>query len=109
MLRSNVRAALVDEPLEHTLTPHLHDPRWPSFVSKLMALNVTYTGVHHIPPKVDALRTAFGVAPRAVRPVRAEPPGARVGRSSGGVRPRIGAKIWLLVTLKAWLRTVYRG
>ena len=27
----------------------------------------------------------------------------------GGVRPRIGQKIWLLVTLEAWLRTVYRG
>ena len=24
----------------------------------------------------------------------------------GGVRPHIGAKIWLLVTLEAWLRTV---
>jgi asparagine synthase (glutamine-hydrolysing) len=27
----------------------------------------------------------------------------------GGVRPRIGAKIWLLVTLEAWLRTVFRA
>jgi asparagine synthase (glutamine-hydrolysing) len=27
----------------------------------------------------------------------------------GGVRPRIGQKIWLLVTLEAWLRTVYDG
>jgi asparagine synthase (glutamine-hydrolysing) len=27
----------------------------------------------------------------------------------GGLRPRRGAKIWLLVTLEAWLRTVFRG
>ncbi len=27
----------------------------------------------------------------------------------GGLRPRIGAKIWLLITLEAWLRTVLSG
>ena len=27
----------------------------------------------------------------------------------GGFRPRRGAKIWLLVTLEAWLRTVLRA
>jgi asparagine synthase (glutamine-hydrolysing) len=27
----------------------------------------------------------------------------------GGLRPRRGAKIWLLLTLEAWLRTVFRG
>jgi len=27
----------------------------------------------------------------------------------GGVRPRIGTNIWLLVTLEAWLRTVYQA
>jgi asparagine synthase (glutamine-hydrolysing) len=27
----------------------------------------------------------------------------------GGLRPRHGAKIWLLVTLEAWLRTVFRS
>src|SRR5206468_10366448 len=27
----------------------------------------------------------------------------------GGLRPRHGAKIWLLVTLEAWLRTVFGG
>jgi len=26
----------------------------------------------------------------------------------GGLRPRHGAKIWLLVTLEAWLRKVFR-
>jgi hypothetical protein len=29
--------------------------------------------------------------------------------SLGGLRPRRGAKIWLLVTLEAWLRTVFQG
>ena len=27
----------------------------------------------------------------------------------GGLRPRHGAKVWLLVTLEAWLRTVFKG
>ena len=27
----------------------------------------------------------------------------------GGVRPRHGVKIWLLLTLEAWLRTVFQG
>jgi asparagine synthase (glutamine-hydrolysing) len=32
-----------------------------------------------------------------------------LGGRLGGLRPRRGAKIWLLVTLEAWLRTVFRG
>jgi len=31
-----------------------------------------------------------------------------LGGRLGGMRPRRGAKIWLLVTLEAWLRTVFR-
>ena len=184
LLAPNLLAALQDQPLERALTPHLTDPRWPSFVAKLMALNVAFKGAHHILPKVDALSAAFGVVPRAPLFDRAVvelavslPPQARLhgavekyvlkqavrdllptsiverpksgmlvpveawfrgpllatarerlldglgpyqlfrrdylerllaGRL-GGVRPRIGAKIWLLVTLEAWLRTVYRA
>jgi asparagine synthase (glutamine-hydrolysing) len=164
MLAPDVAAALQDEPLERTLTPYLTDPRWPSFVAKLMALNVAFKGAHHILPKVDALSAGFGVVPRAplfdravvelavslpsqVRlrgsvekyvlkeAVRDLLPSAIVERPKsgmlvpveawfrgpllpaasarlldgrlGGVRPRIGAKIWLLVTLEAWLRTVF--
>jgi asparagine synthase (glutamine-hydrolysing) len=182
MLVPDVAAALQDEPLERALTPYLTDPRWPSFVAKLMALNVAFKGAHHILPKVDALSAAFGVVPRAplfdravvelavslpsqVRlrgsvekyvlkeAVRDLLPSAIVERPKSGmlvpveawfrgpllpaararlldglmpfglfqrvylerllegrlgsVRPRIGAKIWLLVTLEAWLRTVF--
>jgi asparagine synthase (glutamine-hydrolysing) len=184
MLAPDVLAALQDEPLERALTGHLSDPRWPAFVAKLMALNMTYKGAHHILPKVDALSAAFGVVPRAPLFDRAVvelavslPPQLRLRGSVekfvlkhavrdllppsiverpksgmlvpveawfrgplvatarerlldglgpyhlfrrdylerllagrlGGVRPRIGAKIWLLVTLEAWLRTVYRA
>jgi asparagine synthase (glutamine-hydrolysing) len=182
MLAPDASAALRDEPLERALTPPLTDPRWPSFVAKLMALNVTSKGSHHILPKVDALSASFGVVPRAPLFDRAVvdlavglPPQLRLRGSVekfllkhavrdllppsivqrpksgmlvpveawfrgpllatacerlldgltpyalfqreylerllagrlGGVRPRIGAKIWLLVTLEAWLRTVY--
>jgi len=179
MLAPDVAAALQDAPLERALTPHLTDERWPSFVAKLMALNVTFKGAHHILPKVDALSAAFGVVPRAplfdravVELAVSAPPQLRLRGSVekyllkhavrdllppsiverpksgmlvpveawfrgpllatarerlldglgpyhlfqrdylerllagrlGGVRPRIGQKIWLLVTLEAWLR-----
>lgn len=181
MLLPDVYAALHDQPLERALTRPLTDPRWPSFVAKLMALNVTFKGGHHILPKVDHLSAPFGVVPRAPLFDRAVaelavslPPQLRLRGSVekwilkqavrdllppsiierpksgmlvpveawfrgpllpavrgrlldgltpfglfqrgyletllagklGGVRPRIGAKIWLLVTLEAWLRTV---
>ena len=184
MLSPAVQPRSQDEPLERALTPHLTDQRWPSFVAKLMALNVTFKGAHHILPKVDALSASFGVVPRAplfdravvelavsappqlrlrgsvekfllkqaVRdllppsiverpksgmlvPVEAWFRGPLLGAARerlldglapydlfqrdylerllagrlGGVRPRIGQKIWLLVTLEAWLRTVYAG
>jgi asparagine synthase (glutamine-hydrolysing) len=182
LLAPDVLAALRDQPLERTLTPHLTDPRWPSFVARLMALNVTFKGAHQILPKVDALSAPFGVLPRAplfdravVELAAGLPPQLRLRGSIekfllkhavrdllppaivqrpksgmlvpveawfrgpllpsararlldglepfalfrrdylerllagrlGGVRPRIGGKIWLLVTLESWLRTVY--
>jgi asparagine synthase (glutamine-hydrolysing) len=181
MLSPDVYSALEVQPLERALTRPLTDPRWPSFVAKLMALNVTFKGGHHILPKVDHLSAPFGVVPRAPLFDRAVaelavslPPQLRLrgsvekwilklavsdllppsiierpksgmlvpveawfrgpllsaarerlldgltpfglfqreylerllGGNLGGVRPRIGAKIWLLVTLEAWLRTV---
>ena len=182
MLAPDLIAALQDQPLERALSSHLTDPRWPTFLAKLMALNVTFKGGHHILPKVDALSAPFGVVPRAPLFDRAVvelavslPPQLRLRGSVekfllkhavrdllpssiverpksgmlvpvetwfrgpllpmarerlldglrpyqlfqrdylerllagrlGGLRPRIGAKIWLLVTLEAWLRTVY--
>jgi asparagine synthase (glutamine-hydrolysing) len=174
------REALAVSPLERRLTPLFDDRRWPSFVTKLQAINITLKGAHHILPKVDALAAPFGVIarsplfdrsiveaslavppqlklrgnvekyllkqavrdllPRAILdrpksgmlvPVEAwfqGPllPAARerlldglkgfdlVQRSYleqllagglGGLRPRRGVKIWLLVTLEAWLRS----
>src|SRR5205807_1484775 len=48
MLMSDVRAALANEILESRLVEHLADGRWTSFVTRLMALNVTFKGAHHI-------------------------------------------------------------
>lgn len=181
MLTPQVRDALRREPLEARVAPWLRDPRWPSFVSRLQAINVAFKGGHHILPKVDALARAAGVRPRsplfdravvelsfAIPPrwklkgavekyllkeaVRDLLPGVIVDRPKsgmmvpveawfagpllaeararlldgltrwdivdktylkrlldgklGGLRPRRGAKIWLLVTLEAWLRGV---
>jgi asparagine synthase (glutamine-hydrolysing) len=181
MLAPEVLAALQEAPLEEAVAPHFADPRWRTFVTKLMALNVTFKGAHHILPKVDALSAAFGVVARSplfdrdvVETAFAIPPQLKLRGSvekyllkravedllprvilerpkSGmlvpvegwfrgpllpearrrlldglgawglvrrdyverllegglpGLRPRRGAKIWLLVTLEAWLRTV---
>ncbi|MGH7319320.1 MAG: asparagine synthetase B family protein, partial [Candidatus Rokuibacteriota bacterium] len=181
MLTPGARAALADAPLEARLAPCFADPRWRRFVTKLMALNVTLKGAHHILPKVDAVSAPFGVLARsplvdraivelafaipprlklrgsvekyllkaAVRdllpPAILERPksgmlvpverwfqGPLLGHARGrlldglrpydliqpdyverllagrlgGLRPRRGVKIWLLVTLEAWLRTV---
>ena len=184
LLAPSVREALTADPLEARLTPHFEDPRWRRFVTKLMALNVTYKGAHHILPKVDAISAPFGVLARSplfdravVETAFAIPPQLKLRGSvekyllkqavsdllpapiverpkSGmlvpveawfqgpllpeararlldglapwglvqrdyverllagrlrGLRPRRGAKIWLLVTLEAWLRTVFGG
>jgi asparagine synthase (glutamine-hydrolysing) len=182
MLTRDVRAALADDPLEARLAPYFADPRWRSFVARLMAMNVAFKGGHHILPKVDALSRPFGVLARsplfdrtivelaltvppqlklrgsvekyllkeAVRdllpativdrpksgmlvPVEAWFRGPLIAHARerlldglapyglvergylerllagrlGGLRPRIGAKIWLLITLESWLRTVF--
>jgi asparagine synthase (glutamine-hydrolysing) len=184
MLTDEVAAALAAAPLEAAVTPYFTDPRWRSFVTRLMAVNVAFKGAHHILPKVDALSAPFGVLPRSplfARPIVetafAIPPqwklrgavekyllkeavrdllpagvvdrpksgmlvpvegwfaprrgplhaharerlldglaGLRLVRRPwlerllagrlGGLRPRHGAKIWLLLTLEAWLRSV---
>ncbi len=170
--------------LENSLTVHLDDPRWRSFVSKLQGINVAFKGGHHILPKVDAESAPFGVLarsplfdrevvelsfrippqlklrgsvekyllkqavqdllPRAILdrpksgmlvpvegwfrgPLRSHARERlldgltpyRLFRRDylerlldgrlGGLRPRHGAKIWLLVTLEAWLRGVFAG
>jgi asparagine synthase (glutamine-hydrolysing) len=184
MLTADAREALGRDVLETRLTSHLTDPRWQSFVTRLMALNVTFKGGHHILPKVDAISAGFGVRARSplfdravVETAFAMPPHFKLsgsvekyalkqavrdmlpraildrpksgmlvpveswfqgpllgharerlldglavyglferawlerllGGRLGGLRPRRGAKIWLLVTLEAWLRTVVGG
>lgn len=51
--------------LEERVTPHLEDDRWTTLVNRLMALNVTSKGGHHILPKVDQLSRPHGVLPRS--------------------------------------------
>jgi asparagine synthase (glutamine-hydrolysing) len=65
MLAPTAHATACTPPLEQGLAPWFHDPRWPSFVGTLMAINVRFKGGHHILPKVDALAEPFGVLPRS--------------------------------------------
>lgn len=51
--------------LEAMVAPHLRDPRWSTLVNRLMALNVTFKGGHHILPKVDQLSRPYAVRPRS--------------------------------------------
>ncbi len=180
-LSPKLRQALAAQPLEASLAPLFADPRWKTFVGRLMALNLSLKGAHHILHKVDEVSAPFGVLPRAplfdrrVVEVAFElPPQLKLKGSVekyllkravedllpreivhrpksgmlvpvegwfqgpllpearsrlldgltrwelfdrawlerllsgklGGLRPRHGVKIWLLITLEAWLRTV---
>jgi asparagine synthase (glutamine-hydrolysing) len=180
LLAPDIVETLREEPLERDVHPRFADARWPSFVGKLMAVNIALKGGHHILPKVEAESAPFGLLPRsplfdrrivemafmippqlklhgsiekyllkqAVRdllpqvildrpksgmlvPVEGwfRGPLAHHARERlldglaqtglvrrdylerllagrlGGLRPRHGAKIWLLLTLESWLRT----
>ncbi|MBN1208073.1 MAG: hypothetical protein JXB05_24630 [Myxococcaceae bacterium] len=180
-LSPKMKAAVAERPLEATIAPLFADPRWRTFVGKLMALNLFLKGSHHILHKVDEVSAPFGVLPRAPlfdrrvvelafelppqlklkgsvekyllkravedvlpREIIDRPksgmlvpvegwfqgpllPEARarlldglkpwelfdrgwlerlLSGKLGGLRPRHGVKIWLLITLEAWLRTV---
>ncbi len=65
MLAPAARAAIAPGALEDWVTPYLEDPRWKSFVGRLMSINLLCKGAHHILGKVDALSGPFGVLPRA--------------------------------------------
>jgi asparagine synthase (glutamine-hydrolysing) len=65
LLDESVLATLAENPLEPTLTEALADPRWPSLIGRLMALNVRFKGAHHILDKVDQLSVPSGVVPRS--------------------------------------------
>jgi asparagine synthase (glutamine-hydrolysing) len=65
LLTDDVFRVACTPPLERDLDPWFSDPRWHSFLGKLMAINVRFKGGHHILPKVDALSAPFGVLPRS--------------------------------------------
>lgn len=65
MLTPSARAAIAGAALEDWVTPYLEDPRWKSFVGRLMSINLLCKGAHHILGKVDALSRPFGVLPRS--------------------------------------------
>lgn len=64
-LMPEVRAQLTPGVLEAQVSPWLEDPRWPGFLDRLMAINVTWKGAHHILPKVDQLSLPAEVWPRS--------------------------------------------
>jgi asparagine synthase (glutamine-hydrolysing) len=184
MLTSEVRAAIAGNTLESQVAPFFDDPRWTSFIAKLMALNVTFKAPFHILHKVDSVSAPFGAVARSPlfdraivelamsipaqlklrgstekyllkQAVRDLLPPAIIDRPKSGMlvpvegwfkgpllnvarerlldglarcglfdrsylerlldgrlgtlRPRRGAKIWLLLTLESWLRSIERS
>ena len=178
-LEPELRAGIPEGAIEGLVTPWLQDDRWPSFLDRLMALNVAWKGGGHILPKVEHLSAAHGVSARSplfdwdlVRRAFEIPPDMKrcgsiekyllkesvrdllpdavvdrpksgmmvpveawfdgplrafaeerlldsttlrgiirrdfleklVARATGGLRPRRGVKIWLLLTLESWIR-----
>ena len=65
MLAPEILAAISDHALEREIEPLLHNDRFPDFVSRLMAVNLTFKGAHHILPKVDAESFPHGVLARS--------------------------------------------
>jgi asparagine synthase (glutamine-hydrolysing) len=65
MLTSDVRAAIADNALELQLAPFFGDPRWTSFIAKLMALNISFKAPFHILHKVDSVSAPFGAVARS--------------------------------------------
>ena len=183
MLRPDVRRAIAGNALELELAPLLGDPRWTSFIGRLMALNTTFKAPFHILHKVDSVSAPFGAVARSPlfdraivelamsipaqlklrgstekyllkQAVRDLLPPAIIERPKSGMlvpvegwfkgpllsvarerlldglagyglfdrtylerlldgrlgtlRPRRGVKIWLLLTLESWLRSVKR-
>ena len=181
-LEPDFAASIPPGALEALVSPWFQDPRWPSFLERLLAINVSWKGAGHILPKVEHLggrmgvrarsplfdrrvvelacaipaplkrrgsiekyllkeavrdllpaavvdrpksgmmvpvegwftdplaafareRLLDGLAPRRI--IRRDYLERLVARQLPGLRPRQGVKIWLLLTLESWLRTVY--
>ncbi len=65
ILEPSVWTRVAPGAVEAEVSPWLSDPRWPGFLDRLMAINVTWKGAHHILPKVDRLAFVEGVTPRS--------------------------------------------
>jgi asparagine synthase (glutamine-hydrolysing) len=64
-LTPEAREHIAGDVLERDIAPLFADPRWGTFVNKLMMMNLVLKGGHHILPKVDALSGTFGVCGRS--------------------------------------------
>jgi asparagine synthase (glutamine-hydrolysing) len=65
LLTPEARERIAGDVLERELAPLFADPRWGTFVNKLMMMNLVLKAGHHILPKVDALSGRFGVRGRS--------------------------------------------
>ncbi|PRQ03112.1 asparagine synthetase B family protein [Enhygromyxa salina] len=65
LLTAEARERIAGDVLESELAPLFADPRWGTFVNKLMMMNLVLKAGHHILPKVDALSGSFGVRGRS--------------------------------------------
>ena len=65
MLSPEVYQSAAQDPIEGWFRPYFTDSRWPSFVNKLMAINIRFKGTHHILSKLDHLSRPFGIQPRS--------------------------------------------
>ena len=65
MLTDEMLDVLVSEPPENRFASFFGDPRWESFVNRLMAINIACKGGQNILAKVDQLSRPFGVTARS--------------------------------------------
>ena len=64
-LHPRLREQIREGALEAWVTPWFEDGRWPSFLDRLMAINVAWKGAGHILPKVEHLAERAGVRARS--------------------------------------------
>ena len=65
VLGPDARAAIAGNVLERQVAPFFDDPRWTSFIAKLMALNISFKAPFHILHKVDSVSAPFGASARS--------------------------------------------
>jgi asparagine synthase (glutamine-hydrolysing) len=65
LLAPALRRELAGGALEELVAGWLDDPRRPSLLDRLLALNIAFKGAHHILPKVESLSWPAAVCPRS--------------------------------------------